>query len=182
MAVDYTSYESMLAARDAADWAFWSMIGTWFAGIATFGAVWVSLHIANRKPRIYLTARASLSATITGDYSQIGLGVDVANISAMPITISGIYWVDRKTLRMFQIFGDHPSAKLPTKLEYGESAFYFIGFSEHEDWLKIFKGELIRKNVNLKNLRVMVKLSSGDEFPFKLDKELLHAIENEQCE
>ncbi|KZP80136.1 hypothetical protein A3460_05405 [Enterobacter roggenkampii] len=28
MAVDYTSYESMLAAREAANWAFWSMLVT----------------------------------------------------------------------------------------------------------------------------------------------------------
>lgn len=35
MNAEYISYESLLAARVAADWAFWSMIGAWISAAAT---------------------------------------------------------------------------------------------------------------------------------------------------
>ena len=35
MNAEYISYESLLAARAAADWAFWSMIGAWISAAAT---------------------------------------------------------------------------------------------------------------------------------------------------
>ncbi|WP_222890221.1 hypothetical protein [Enterobacter sp. C2] len=35
MDVNYIAYETLAANRDAADWAFWSMVGTWFSGVGT---------------------------------------------------------------------------------------------------------------------------------------------------
>lgn len=42
MSPDYISYETLVAARDAADWAFWSMVGTWVSGVATLFAAMVA--------------------------------------------------------------------------------------------------------------------------------------------
>ncbi len=39
MNAEYISYEAMVAARDAADWAFWSMLGIWGSVLFTGGAL-----------------------------------------------------------------------------------------------------------------------------------------------
>lgn len=51
---DYIAYESMMAARDAANAAYWSMIATWIYGasaligsLATLGAVYVAYRTMN---------------------------------------------------------------------------------------------------------------------------------------
>ena len=38
MNAEYISYESLIAARDAAEWGFWSMIGAWVSAMATLTA------------------------------------------------------------------------------------------------------------------------------------------------
>ena len=43
MNADYISYESLVAAREAADWAFWSMIGTWLSALATLFAAIIAV-------------------------------------------------------------------------------------------------------------------------------------------
>ncbi|EMH4072893.1 hypothetical protein RGJ01_001205 [Serratia marcescens] len=42
MCADFVSVESMIAARDAADWAFWTMIATWVTAIVTLVAVFIA--------------------------------------------------------------------------------------------------------------------------------------------
>jgi hypothetical protein len=42
MDADIISFESMLAAQQGADWAFWAMLGTWFSGIVTLVAALVA--------------------------------------------------------------------------------------------------------------------------------------------
>lgn len=168
--------EALKTAKDSADWAFWSMIGTWVAGVATFCAVLVSLHIANRKPKIYLNASATLSFIMHGPYTQDGLGIDVANVSTMPISISSIFWVAGNKFKMLQIFSDQISCRLPTRLEYGQSAFYFIGFDDSDNWINNFRKELNKHNVSVNDLRLSIRLSSGDEFKFRLHKELIKKI------
>lgn len=42
MDAEIISFESMLATQRAADWALWSMLGTWFSGFVTLGAAFVA--------------------------------------------------------------------------------------------------------------------------------------------
>ncbi|MDQ8572779.1 hypothetical protein [Klebsiella aerogenes] len=46
MSPDYISYETLVAAREAADWACWSMAGTWVSALATlFAAIIAAVAI-----------------------------------------------------------------------------------------------------------------------------------------
>ncbi|MFS7191025.1 hypothetical protein AB6864_00805 [Serratia proteamaculans] len=47
MDADLIAYESMLAARDSADWAFWSMIASFCSVFTTLFAAWVALKTIN---------------------------------------------------------------------------------------------------------------------------------------
>ena len=47
MNAEYISYESLVAARAAADWAFWSMIGAWISAIATLAAAVIGFCALN---------------------------------------------------------------------------------------------------------------------------------------
>ncbi len=43
MDANYISYEALVASREAADWALWAMLGTWFSGIVTLVAACFAL-------------------------------------------------------------------------------------------------------------------------------------------
>lgn len=62
---------SLKASQDAAMWAFWSMIGTWFSGIATFMAVCLTLYISNRRPRPKLRGTVSIGLFASGGWSKV---------------------------------------------------------------------------------------------------------------
>lgn len=47
MNAEYISYESLIAARDAAEWGFWSMIGAWVSAMATLTAAIVGFLAIN---------------------------------------------------------------------------------------------------------------------------------------
>lgn len=47
MNAEYISYESLVAARAAADWAFWSMVGAWISAIATLAAAVIGFYALN---------------------------------------------------------------------------------------------------------------------------------------
>lgn len=44
MDANYIAYEALVATREAADWAFWSALGTWFSGIITLVAAFVAFR------------------------------------------------------------------------------------------------------------------------------------------
>lgn len=47
MNAEYISYESLVAARAPADWAFWSMVGAWISAIATLAAAVIGFCALN---------------------------------------------------------------------------------------------------------------------------------------
>lgn len=47
MNADYIAYETLVSAREAAKWSYWSMIGTWISAIATLSAAVVGLFALN---------------------------------------------------------------------------------------------------------------------------------------
>ncbi|HFO2762568.1 TPA: hypothetical protein ACHJKB_005568, partial [Klebsiella variicola] len=81
MSPDYISYETLIAAREAAYWAKLSMIGTWFSGIATFLAVITSLWIALRDRMPFIRGRVRYGRIITEDIDKPIICVTVINRS-----------------------------------------------------------------------------------------------------
>ncbi|HHQ6721957.1 TPA: hypothetical protein ACSTNG_001695 [Serratia fonticola] len=184
MDTDLIAYETLLSARDTllatketAMWTFWMMVATWVAGCATFAAVVVSLYIANRKPisRITSTSGAAIVSPSPG-ISLIGLSLDVANIGVHPVVISSITWVCNGDKQLVLLFNSHASNKLPKKLEHGESAMFFIEFNNFADWKAELLGFIEKANGNVKNLRYVVKLGTGQSITFKPNKELMNTL------
>ncbi|EPJ7319059.1 hypothetical protein R4R82_001146 [Enterobacter asburiae] len=163
------SYESMIAAKEAATWAFWSMIGTWFAGIATFMAVLVSLYLANGKTRPRLKADVSWSVISGGSHTIAGIGITVANASQAKVVITGISWLTGSDKKLAQTFGHPLSAKMPTKLEEGESAFYFIEVGEDMGWPKQILSNIKKSGGSISKVKLSVSMASGIKKTFKVE-------------
>ncbi|HGH4615005.1 TPA: hypothetical protein ACJIWM_000734 [Enterobacter bugandensis] len=162
------SYESMIAAKEAATWAFWAMIGTWFAGIATFMAVLVSLYLANGKTRPRLKADVSWSFINGGIHTVSGVGITVANASQAKVVITGISWLIGADKKLAQTFGHPLSAQMPTKLEEGESAFYFIEVGENMGWPKAILSNIRSSGGKVSKLKLSVSMASGIKKNFKV--------------
>lgn len=61
-------FESMLAAKEAAYWSFWTMIGTWIAGLATLSAVIVSLYLSIRAVKINISGTVGIKDLVTPEF------------------------------------------------------------------------------------------------------------------
>lgn len=175
MDADLISYESMLAAQKAADWAYWSMVATWVSGIATFMAVALSLYLANRRPRAHVTANVAWCFLNNGKLNASGIGITVANASDNTIVISSISWEMGGDKKLAQIFEHILSTPMPTKLSGGESAFYFIEVGDDLGWLKTIVDNIRKSNGNIDKLKLCVGLASGVQKRFRV-KSLSEAL------
>jgi hypothetical protein len=165
----------------ADDIAFWSMIGSWVSGIATFLAVLMSLHIANRKPKPHIGWEIG-ERTIFGQNSQgmpikeEGIAIKIVNKSTVPITIVSIGWKTGGSKQFYQNFGDVNSHDVPKRIEYGEQAFFWI---KNEDDKRIinFARDLKEVKGSVRKLRCYISLSTGKTFLIKPEKDFLNRIE-----
>lgn len=161
--------------------SFWSMIGTWFSGLATFGAVWMALHLANRRPKAIVKCRVSQSLFFiqdnAGTVTEKGIQIKVVNHSLHPITISSIEWEYGADSVIANYFSDAKSHKLPSKLEHGEVARFWIPlYPDERNWLKRLASEIRRKGRNPSKVICAVELTTGDKFKTKPDKEILRIL------
>ncbi|WP_129543781.1 hypothetical protein [Serratia sp. 1D1416] len=176
MEANLISYESMLAARESARWAYWSMIGTWLAGIATFAAVVTSLYIAKMRPKPRIKCDITLSAMRTSGWKK-GIGIHIANIGIMPINISSIVWhFDGDTTFMHDF--EPEGSNLPKKLEHGESALFFIQNDEKINWGKDVKKFILENNGKIDRIRISVNLGTTDNFFIKPHKSIIQMIKD----
>ena len=67
----------------------WNAIGTWVAGIATFCAVIVSLHLARRVEKVRLRTRVGIRQMFQGDGTpgQELLEFHITNLGDRPVTV-----------------------------------------------------------------------------------------------
>lgn len=171
MSENYISYETLVATRESAQWAYWSMVGTWLSGIATFLAVVTSLYIALRKPRAFVTGGVRLVRMLAGNDEYTCVTVTVVNQSLHSIKVNSICWVLSKENEAQQLFRNPESDNLPTRLEHGEEANYRIIFDDSEDdWIHRFARTLKKHEVDINNLKCLVVLSTGERYRIKLYK------------
>lgn len=157
------------------------MIATWFAGMSTFAAVVTSLYIATRKPKPSITAR--ISASIVADPNggtRTGLSFDVSNIGNPPVEISSIHWHYKGSQKIVQLFDSTRSSPLPTRLEHGQSGFYFISMKNFNEWIRLFLGNIEKSGGKLSSLRLVVNLGTGKSFSFKPSKDLMKTFRSEK--
>lgn len=162
------------------DIAYWSMIGSWVSGIATFLAVVVSLYIANRKPKASLTCEVGLRIifgknALGQKLDENGLAIRVVNQSTIPIKISSVGWKLSRKKYFHQLLGDVHSDVLPKKIEFGEQALLWVKV-DGTDWLKEFAEEVRNVGCDVKKLRCAINLSTGKTFYFKPEKDFIKKL------
>lgn len=109
------------------------IFGIWFTGLATFGAVVVSLYLATHKlkPKLRVTADAKIIISSDNSDRPEIVSVKVANSGHVPTTIVSFGWQIGLLKKAY--LAQMPdqvliSAQLPTRLEIGESASFNIRY------------------------------------------------------
>ena len=157
-------------------------IGTWLAGLATLGAVIVSLYLARRTDKIKLRAFVNISLKIVRGNSNRSryITIMITNEGSRIITINSIAWVVGKKKKSYcmQLFDDPDSANYPVTLTDGQKAIFLIPLETEPLFLPKFCGDFI-KDCSLKNsktLRLIVSPSVGKDLYFKPGKDLIEQI------
>ena len=164
------------AAQDAATWALWSMIGTWFAGIATFLAVCVSLHLGLKKPKAHISCRISIGIIWQGPYQRKGVTIVITNLALHTVKITSINWTFKKDVTFYQPFNSPLSMQVPQKLDYGEQATFWIDIDGNSEWIDKIALGLRAQDANPKDFRCVVSVTTGESFTFEIEKSLMDKI------
>ncbi len=161
----------------------WNAIGTWFAGIATFMAVVLSLYLAKRSDRVRVQATAGIRLTFAGDGSpaEEHVGITVVNLGDRPVMINSIGWRVGKgkgaRYAMQPVYGPL-SHQCPKQLSHGEQASFLVSFKVMPGWPKDFSTGFIQdvSEKNLKSLRAIVSTSVGQTIEVRPEKNLLEKL------
>lgn len=164
------------AAKDSAEWAFWSMIGTWFAGIATFLAVCVSLHLGLKKPKAHISCRISIGVTWAGPFQKKGVAIVVTNLSLNTVKVTSINWTFKKEVTFYQPFNSPLSMQLPKSLDYGEQAHFWIDTDGNSEWIEKIALGLKEQGADPKDFRCVVSVTTGESFTFEVEKSVMDKI------
>lgn len=185
---DLIALETMLAAKDTADFTFWIMIGTWVAGIATALAVIISLYVTVNQKRVRLRFDMSEKVVLSpldsfGDSSPRGVSFKITNLSDFPVQINNLglnctsfpwqekkYWylkIDRNQL------GD----SLPKRIEQGEQCHLWIPLDDREeDWFQYLSKIISKANCKPEKMRIVVSTSFGKSPNFKFSRQILERL------
>ena len=139
----------------------WNAIGTWVAGVATFGAVLVALHLARRSESVRLRSFAGLREVILGDGSpfQEHLCINVTNIGDRPVTVN-------------------------IELAHGKSASFMVSFVATPNWCKEFAQGFVKdvSDKNLRILRALINTSVGRSVSVTPEQGLLDRLKKSHAE
>jgi hypothetical protein len=161
----------------------WNVIGTWVAGLATFVAVLVSLHLAHKAERVRIKATAGVRLVFAGDGSSAEehVGVTVVNKADRPLTINSIGWRvgHRKKARhcIQPVYGQY-TQQYPKQLAHGEQASFLVSFKAAPDWPKQFAEGFVQDLTprNLKTLRALIHTSIGETIEVVPEASLLERL------
>ncbi|MCL6363743.1 hypothetical protein EXT60_05765 [Pectobacterium carotovorum subsp. carotovorum] len=169
--------------------AYWTMLGTWFTGTATFGAVVTSLFIALRKPKSKLkviVGERDIIAIGHPDSVEHGVSIQITNQSLQTTVVEKVVWKVKRKHWLFQQFGDPLSEKLPKKIEFGEGCDLWIktnlwGHAPLEDgnWYADIAQLLIKSNVSPNRLTCYIITSTGQKFRVKPEKNIIERLQRE---
>lgn len=169
--------QTLIAARESANWAFWSMWGAWFSGIATFAAVLVSLFIALSKPKSYVKGKVRLARIFSGEDDFQVLAVTVVSLTLHSVKLSYICWANGKDHEFQQLFRNAVSDNLPIRLEHGDEANYRIILRDEEGcWFKRIAKRLLEENLDVKKLKCFAVLSTGERFELNINNRVKDRI------
>lgn len=161
----------------------WNAAGTWVAGIATFSAVLVSLHLARRGDRVKLKVFAGLRLVIRGDGtpSEEHLNIGVTNLGDRPVTVNTVGWAagKRKQKRYcIQTVSGPWTAQYPIELEHGKNANFMVSFNHTPTWLAEFANDFLKhlSDKELDTLVIQVHTSVGQTIEARPEKGLIERL------
>lgn len=161
----------------------WNVIGTWLAGIATFAAVVLSLHLARKADAIRLQANAGIRLIFAGDGTpaEEHVGISAVNRSDRPVTINSIGWrigKGKNARHCIQPVKGQYTHQLPKQLAHGDQASFLVSFRAMPGWPKDFATGFIQdlRPRNLKTLRAIIHTSVGESVEVVPEKNLLERL------
>lgn len=163
--------------------AIWNTVGTWLAGIATFLAVVVSLHLARKSERIRIKGNAGIRLIIAGDGTPTEEHVQIGavNHGDRTVIINSVGWRigNKKNARFcVQSVSGQWTHICPKQLAHGEQASFLVSFKDAPDWPNYFATTFIRdlSEKNLKTLRALIHTSLGETIEIVPEPNLLKKL------
>lgn len=169
------------------DIAFWSMVGNWFAGWATFLAVIVSLYFSTRQTRIKLKCSFREGNGILSDGTNLGkyIFINITNLSLVPINIEhqfGVGMITKKIRLRFwkrkQIFTliispDNVSGS-KNKLLSGETCSIWINFDNNNNnnkdkWYINMAKKLYTNGIKPNEIEAYIYVNNSKKYRFSFD-------------
>lgn len=157
----------------------WNVVGTWLAGVATFGAVVVSLWLARQQGRVRLSVHAAVMFRFTRDGTPPVecIGYRVTNLGDRAVNINAIGWaVGKRKAKRFAVLetDDRLAAALPKRLEHGEAATFMV---ELDSGMLPHMREHFVKDAPVASLVSWASTASGVTVEAKPSRELLARLE-----
>ena len=161
----------------------WNAVGTWLAGIATFGAVVVSLHLARKADAIRLQASAGIRLVFAGDGTpaEEHVGISAVNRGDRPVTINSIGWrigKGKNARHCIQPVVGQYTHQYPKQLAHGDQASFLVSFKAMPGWPKDFATGFVQdlRPRNLKTLRAIIHTSVGESIEVVPENNLLERL------
>lgn len=161
----------------------WNAVGTWLAGIATFGAVIVSLHLARKADSIRLQANAGIRLVFAGDGTpaEEHVGISAVNRGDRPVTISSVGWrigKGKNTRYCIQPVAGQYTHQYPKQLAHGDQASFLVSFRAMPNWPRDFATGFVQdlQPKNLKTLRAIIHTSVGKSIEVVPENNLLERL------
>ena len=161
----------------------WTAVGIWVAGVATFAAVLVSLHLAHRSERIRLKVIVGLRLIIRGNGTppEEHLVIGVTNIGDRPMTVNTVGWAvgKRKQKRYcIQPVSGPWTARYPIELQHGKTTDFMVSFIHTPTWLTEFANNFLKSlsDKELETLVAQVHTSVGQTIEVTPEKALLERL------
>lgn len=185
---DLIALETMIAAKDTADFTFWIMIGTWVAGIATALAVTISLYVTVTQKLVRLRLDATERVIISplekfGDISPRGMSFKITNLSNFPVQINqiglkavGLPWEEKKYW-FLDLGRQQQGDSLPKRIEQGEQCHLWMPLDDRQDdWFEYLSNIISEANSKPRKMRFVVTTSFGKSPSFKFTKQILERL------
>ena len=144
-------------------------VGTWVAGLGTFGAAGVALWLGRRTEKVRIKCLVDLRGLLYADRrpAECCVEFEVTNLGILPIIVDTIDWsigTGRNKKYGIQIILESPlSASLPKRLEHGENANFRVRWKEAD--MTIWMRDLVRTlgitESNIKTLRARIHTTTG---------------------
>jgi hypothetical protein len=161
----------------------WNTVGTWVAGVATFSAVVVSLHLSRKAERVKLRVNVGVRQVFAGDGSpaEEHVGFGVVNLGERTVNVQSIGWcVGKHKSKRFciQPVAGRYTQQYPKQLVHGEQASFLVSFQAAPDWAKEFATGFVKdlSEKNLSTLRGLVNTSVGDAIEVRPESNLLDRL------